>query len=197
MDVTVNEQPDGGLIIQAINADATAIRAIVAVDQIFHPLPHGIHIHRRGSVVRIVGCNVRAVRFDAIAALGIVRIGFLLRSVLGDRETTELVAGFRDPADHGDGPDGARSRGPAKFHYLVEFRIVPNIRSRIRRREVFVVPVTGGVVGVEQPVVTSGQIPAPAPYGQTELAGKSLVGVIVDAVNVGTNGMVLRGGVAI
>ncbi len=113
--------------------------------------------------MRVVASDVRTVRFNTIAALRVVRISLLLRPILGGGETTDLLARLGDPADHGDGSNGARARGPAEFHHLVEFRIVRKVPGA-GRREVFVVPVARGVVGIEQPVVTSGQVPAPAAH---------------------------------
>src|SRR5215467_6110710 len=92
MDVAMGRVPQAGLVAQGVVLHPAAGRIPEGGDQVLNPGLLGGRAVGDVGVVGVVAGDVGPVGVDAVAPVGVVRVGGLLRAVLGDREAAEVGA---------------------------------------------------------------------------------------------------------
>ena len=187
MHVAVRREPDVGLVVELVEPHPAGGRAAVLRVQVADPLGDEGGARPPAGVGRVVPGDVLPGGVHAVAAVGVVRIGSLLRAVLGHAEPARLGPGFGRPADQRHGDDAVRAVAPVLADELVRGGPARQ-RGRVLDRvgDVLEVPVAGVVGGVQQVVIPGGGVAAPADHGELELAlqaGRSEVHAIDVAVD--------------
>ena len=87
MNVAVSAVPEHWFIVEVIVFYATGCRSAVKAYQMSDPVLNESGGNGDAGISGLVASNIGAVRMDTIAAIGVPRVGVLLRSVFGHLES--------------------------------------------------------------------------------------------------------------